>query len=194
MRLIEQHGEDHFSEGEPDLEPPEELAVGELDDETLLEEQLDDEVVLEQDVDDDLLTVTLEDLAHLDDEEEIEVDGALTTAGDAHGVGVVDAGTSEDERLENLEIDELEDLEESLDLLLRQRLAVLDGDGAQPDAPGADADTDAEPSSDAGVPAGSEHVPSPCGADEFVCQGCFLVRLRCQLADERRVLCLDCTS
>jgi len=194
MRLIEQHDEGHFSEGEPDLEPPEELAVGELDDETVLEEELDNEDVLEQDVDDELLTVTLEDLAHAEDDEEVEVDGVLSPVGDDDEADVADrGGGDEDERLEILEVDDLEDLEESLDLLLSQRFAALDGDGTRPGTtgPGQEADEHVQRP---GIEAGAPWAPSPCGPDEFLCQGCFLVRLRSQVADERRMLCLDCTS
>jgi len=54
MRLVERHRaplETHFTEGELDLEPPEELAIGDLDDEAILEEELDNEDLLEEDVD-----------------------------------------------------------------------------------------------------------------------------------------------
>ena len=67
MRLAERHREPveaHFTEGELDLEPPEELAIGELDDEAILEEELDNEDLLEQDVDEDTLEASLEDLVH----------------------------------------------------------------------------------------------------------------------------------
>jgi len=77
--------EQHFSEGEPDLEPPEELAIGELDDESMLEEELDNEDLLEEDVDDDLLTVTLEDLIHVGDDEAMS--GATRPGPAANGLG-----------------------------------------------------------------------------------------------------------
>src|SRR5579863_9054436 len=67
MRVAERNrepAESHFTEGEPDLEAPEELAVVELDDDAILEEDLDNEDVLEQDVDEDTLEATLEDLIH----------------------------------------------------------------------------------------------------------------------------------
>ncbi len=35
-------------------------------------------------------------------------------------------------------------------------------------------------------------VTTPIGADEFTCQSCFLVKRRAQLADEKRMICLDC--
>ncbi|HXW32305.1 MAG TPA: DUF4193 family protein, partial [Acidimicrobiales bacterium] len=139
-------------------------------------------------------TVTLEDMAHADDDEEVEVDGVLTLIGD-DGVAEVagHGGGDEDEHLEILEVDDLEDLEESLDLLLSQRLAALDGDGTRPGATGPDQEAD-EQEQRPGAEAGALSAPSPCGPDEFVCRGCFLVRLRSQVADERRMLCLDCTS
>lgn len=60
--------EQHFSEGEPDLEPPEELAVDELDDDLALEEDLECELLREEDVDVQVLEQTLEQLAHAGDE------------------------------------------------------------------------------------------------------------------------------
>src|SRR5580693_5758399 len=73
MRLAERHpeaAETHYTEGELDLEPPEELAIGELDDEAILEEELDNEDLLEQDVEEDTLEASLEDLVHGDDDED----------------------------------------------------------------------------------------------------------------------------
>ncbi len=35
---------------------------------------------------------------------------------------------------------------------------------------------------------------APCGADEFVCRSCFLVRRRVQLADAVTMACLDCST
>jgi hypothetical protein len=61
--------EQRFSEGEPDLEPPEEMAVGELDADVELEEDLDCQLVDEDDVDTAVLQQTLEDLSHAADDE-----------------------------------------------------------------------------------------------------------------------------
>src|ERR1700680_343250 len=75
MRTAERHhelDEAHFTEGELDLEPPEELAIGELDDEAILEEELDNEDLLEEDVDEDILAASLEDLVHGGDEDDDE--------------------------------------------------------------------------------------------------------------------------
>jgi hypothetical protein len=71
LRLVDrdpQDREQHFSEGEPDLEPPEEVAVDEWDDDLVLEEDLDCDIVQEEDVEDDVLQRTLEDLVHAADD------------------------------------------------------------------------------------------------------------------------------
>jgi hypothetical protein len=75
MRLMENEGapEEHFTEGEPDLEPPEEMALGELDEEQLIGEELDNEDISEEDVDEDTLEVTLEYLVHQGDPDSSQV-------------------------------------------------------------------------------------------------------------------------
>lgn len=168
----EEQKEQLFFEGEPDLEPPEELAVGELDDEAMLEEDLDNEDVLEQDVDDDLLADTLEDLVHVADDLGNE-EASAPRRSPADSAEVEDDA---DEDLEILEVDDLEDLEESLDHLLEERLGNEETAG---------------PEEEELIVAGP---PSICREDEFVCRGCFLVRLRCQLADPVLMVCGDCRS
>jgi hypothetical protein len=169
MRLAERHRvpvEDHFTEGELDLEPPEELAIGELDEEAILEEELDNEDLLEQDVDEDTLEASLEDLVHAGDE--------------------ADGPVGDDDELGD------EDLEESLDLVLLDRLALLDdGEDADDDDDGAvvhslllQVQTDTIDLVDV----------APRASDEFVCQSCFLVRKRVQLVDAATMACHDCST
>jgi hypothetical protein len=195
VRVVDLVHEEHFSEGEPDLEPPEELAVEELDDETMLEEELDNEAVAEDDVDDDVLTATLEDLVHVDDDVEDDRSAELPL-----GSGGLEAVERVEvlEVLEVLDVDEIEDLEESLDRLLAQRLAMDGGGSAGMAEEEGDAGSDEEGTaipiqltvlSDLGRP-----VVAGCGVGEFVCRGCFLVRSRTQLADTDAGLCRDCAS
>jgi hypothetical protein len=183
MQVVERNEhEEHFSEGEPDLEPPEELAIGELDETMLLEEDLDSEAILEQDVDEDTLEVTLEDLVHLDDDDEPLSGQPASSAEDVDGA--LDA-------LDELDAETLDvaDMEESLDRVLRERLALKTGDGNE------DEGEDEEGSGSPARPARPEEpTVAPCGADEFVCRGCFLVRHRVQLADPKRILCHDCAQ
>ncbi len=169
MTLAERHRvalEDHFTEGELDLEPPEEMAVGEWDDEAILEEELDNEDLLEQDVDEDTLEQSLEVLVHRVDEDDTDEDG--------------------DEDVGD------QDLEESLDLVLLERMALLDD-------PGAVGDDEEEPA-EHGILV-QMHTDAigfvdvaPCGTDEFVCRSCFLVRKRVQLVDAAAMACHDCST
>jgi hypothetical protein len=192
MRLAERHREPdeaHFTEGELDLEAPEELAVGELDEDAILEEELDNEDVLEQDVDEDTLEVTLEDLVHGDDGgiDEVPVDLGTFLAPSGSG------SETEEDAEEDVGGD---DLEESLDLVLLERMALVDVDGA--------GDVDAEAG---GVAAAGPGVllqmrtdavdlvdVAPCRSDEFVCRCCFLVRKRVQLVDTATLVCRDCST
>jgi len=172
MRLAERQRdrvEPHFTEGELDLEPPEEMAIGELDDEAILEEELDNEDVLEQDVDEDTLEESLDDLVHAGDD--------------------ADNGATDEELA-------AEELEESLDLVLLDRLALLhDGEG----------DDEEDDRSDVAAVVHSVLAQAqadtievvevaPRRDDEFVCRSCFLVRKRVQLVDAAAMACHDCSS
>jgi hypothetical protein len=202
VRVVDLVQEQHFSEGEPDLEPPEELAIGELDDEAMLEEELDNEDIAEDEVDDEVLTATLEDLVHVDDDVE-DVSGDGTGVRVPLGSGGLETVEQAEvlEVLDDLDIDEIEDLEESLDRLLAQRLA-MDGDGDDAVAEMEEGDSEGAASSNgAGVTMGlhglaelARPVVAGCGTSEFVCRGCFLVLNRTQLADAAEDLCRDCAS
>jgi len=188
VRLAERRpeaAEAHYTEGELDLEPPEELAIGELDDEAILEEELDNEDLLEEDVDEDILAASLEDLVHGGDDDAVG-DARVRDARVGDGAPADEDGDD----------DEVEggDLEESLDVVLLDRLALLD-----------DGEPDPEADLDDGVvvyslllrlQADSTEVVTvaPCGPDEFVCRACFLVRKRVQLADAAAMACLDCST
>ncbi|MHB8328344.1 MAG: DUF4193 family protein [Acidimicrobiales bacterium] len=171
MQVIEylEH-EQQFFEGEPELEPPEELAIGELDEEAQLEEEIDNEDVLEQDVDEDVLEATLEDIVHHDDVDE----GDSVPAGAPSGRGT---GAPTTRAVEQLDVD---DVEESLDRILQRRLAgEADGDDARSPIVVGDPEDD---------------WVQPCCAGEFICRGCFLVRHRAQLADPLALVCRDCAT
>ncbi|HZU80663.1 MAG TPA: DUF4193 family protein [Acidimicrobiales bacterium] len=172
MGVVERVVEEHFTEGEPDLEPPEEMAIGELDDEALLEEELDNEDIAEEDVDEDVLAASLEDLVHVADDEDDE----------AEDEAVPRAVVVDDEADLDAELD-LEDVEESLDRILQVRMAI--------DQAALDDDEDVELTVTE-LMAGDD-VVAPCRPDEFVCMGCFLVKNRVLLAEPRTMLCRDCS-
>lgn len=153
-------------EAEAELDDLDELDEADLDGE-LDEGDLDDEDVLEDaggDDDDD-------DDALVEAEEEFE--------------GEEEAGAAERRPAaepDEDDIDELlseDDVEESLDEILKSRLVVED-----------------EPEDDEGVDVEDRtekpDTVLPKQADEFRCSNCFLIKKTSQLADNRRQLCRDC--
>jgi hypothetical protein len=195
MRTAERHhglGEAHFTEGELDLEPPEELAIGELDEETILEEELDNEDLLEEDVDEDTLQVTLEDLVHGGDDVDDAPDAErpiVPGTGRAPGSAGSDGPEDSDEGFDT----DTEDVEESLDLVLLERMALLGQDG---DLYEEDGSALVEHNLIVQMQSDSVEVVhvAPCGSDEFVCPSCFLVRKRVQLTDPVTMACHDCST
>jgi hypothetical protein len=201
MRLAERHHERleaHFTEGELDLEPPEEMAIGELDDEAILEEELDNEDLLEEDVDEDTLEASLDVLVHGDDEGDDGEGGGGGADDPFVTLGAVAApgpAPDDSEGSEDLD-DELgtEDREESLDLVLLDRLALVDDGAAEDD----DEDTLRALTRRLLVSPQIDTVDlvevAPRRSDEFVCRSCFLVRKRVQLVDAVTMACHDCSS
>ena len=87
--------------------------------------------------------------------------------------------------------DDDEDDDASLDQLLTQRAAARRGsDDADDDDDIMSLASEKEPTGTAEVPA-SRIVPVK-DRQEFVCQRCYLVKARSQLADADKMLCRDC--
>ena len=154
------------------------MSDDEFEDEPELdEEDLDEEVVIEEEFDDALL------------EDDDEVEDPLV---DVEGVVIppvvglvpvpVEPVAEEEEDDDVVDLDEElhpDDVEEALDVVLRERTvaAGLEGeeDEDEPDEPGE---------------GGTKIVPRR--ENEFLCRSCFLVLPRHQLADETRMICRDC--
>jgi hypothetical protein len=161
--------------------------VLEVDEEALLEEDLENQADLEEEVDEETLEVSLDHLVHDGDVDEEEAEGsdpgkALTLVAFEAVVAGSAVETGEATELDDLEIEDLEDREESLDRVLREKLAGDEEPADDPDELAADGDAGA-----VGIT-----VPS-CRADEFVCPSCFLVRSRTQRTG-RTSLCHDCSE
>jgi len=155
-----------------DVPEPEELSDVELDE--LPDDELDDkdldELVDDLDSDDEL------------PDDDLEVD--LPVIGDAPGEGVlsetpvvstvpvVEEGEEDEEEVDD------EDVEASLDEILKERLVVEEEEDEEV--------LELEDRSEV-----SERV-LPKQPDEFVCQSCFLVKHSSQLADPEKTLCRDC--
>ena len=155
------------------------MSDDEFEDEPELdEEDLDEEVVIEEEFDDALLD---------DDEEEVEdplvdVEGVVIPPVVGLVPVPVEPVVEEEEDDDVVDLDEElhpDDVEEALDVVLRERTvaAGLEGedDDDEPDEPGE---------------GGTKIVPRR--KNEFLCRSCFLVLPRHQLADEKRMICRDC--
>src|SRR4051794_35402243 len=141
-----------------------------LDDADL--EDDDDELVDDPDVlvDEELVAVEVLPVVEVDDDTDDEAEEGTATA----------TKTEDDEEIIDLD-EELhpDDVEEALDVVLRERTAKARLE---------DDDEDDEPDERGEV--GNRIVPRRPG--EFVCSSCFLVLPRHMLADEGRQLCSDC--
>ena len=150
-----------------EVEGPDELIEGDLDE--LVDDDLiaEDELTLADDDDAAAVVVVVE-----EDEEEVavvpEVGAKVATK----------AGEESDE--EDEEEPDDEDVEASLDTILKERLVVEEVED--------DEDTP-EPEDRTGD--GVERV-LPKQPGEFVCRSCFLVKHPNQLADRKKMLCRDC--
>ena len=131
------------------------MAAEEIDDDMDLEEELDDE--LDEDLDD-------------------ELDGDGDDEEDGEEIPVADVRSTEEE---DEDIPDADDVEASLDVILKEKLVVED-ETEEEGAP------EVEDRGD-----GNERV-LPKQSDEFVCTSCFLVKSANQLADKKKKLCRDC--
>ncbi len=157
---------------EDDVEPED---LDELDEE--IEEPDDiDEADLEDLEDEDLLDDDLDDSIDLDDD-------ALDDEEGAEGVEVpVATVPDEDEDEEDDEEPEPDEIEATLDEILKERLVVVDDEDEDEEEEAVDTD-------DRGDGVGKVLPKQP---GEFVCQSCFLVKHPGQLADAKRMWCRDC--
>jgi hypothetical protein len=160
-----------------ELEEPEELAENDLD--ALANE--DDDDLIDDDDDDDVLAVDVltveEDLAPDAVEDDLAPDAVEEEVVPGATVVAKPAAAEEEEEDEDEEHDE--DVEASLDVILKERLVVEEPEEDE-DAPEPEDRTD-----------GVDRV-LPKQPDEFVCRSCFLVKHPNQLADRKKMLCRDC--
>lgn len=146
----------------------------ELDEDALEEEpEIDEE--LEEDLDDTELADT-------------EIDVAPVDAGaPAAAPAAARPETGEEEEEAVLELDEElhpDDVEEPLDVLLQERTAAATLEDDEEEVEEEEVETDERGEAPARI------LPRRPG--EFLCQSCFLVLPRNQLADEKRMFCRDC--
>jgi hypothetical protein len=159
------------------------MSDDEFDDEPELDEDdLDEEVLDEDDFDedDDVIADVEDDDVIVDGDD--ESDPMVVPVGVAVVEPTEAAESGDEEEDDVVDLDEElhpDDVEEALDVVLRERTvaAGLEGeeDEDEPDEPGE---------------GGTKIVPRR--ENEFLCRSCFLVLPRHQLADESRMICRDC--
>ncbi|HET9442841.1 MAG TPA: DUF4193 family protein [Acidimicrobiales bacterium] len=145
-----------------------------------------DEPDLEDDIEepDELSEDDLEDLGEddlVEDDDEVALDDDEEEEDPAAVVVVTPAPAAEDEDEEEDDDLEPDDVEASLDQILKERLVVADDE---------EEDEDEVPETDERSDAVTKVLPKQ--PDEFVCQSCFLVKHPSQLADADRMFCRDC--
>jgi len=151
-----------------EVEGPDELIEGDLD------ELVDDDLIAE----DELALPDEDDDADVVDVVGVEEDPAAVEIPEVGSKVATKAGEESEEDDEEEPDDE--DVEASLDTILKERLVVEEVED--------DEDTP-EPEDRSGD--GVERV-LPKQPGEFVCRSCFLVKHPNQLADRKKMLCRDC--
>jgi Domain of unknown function (DUF4193) len=130
----------------------------------------------------DLVDEAPDDEGYEDFEADEEVEPVAVAPAPKPAAPKVRRAADEDEEEDDDEVVDPDDVEADLDAILKDRIA------AQPEDEDDDEDEAPEPD-DRGDGTGRIQ---PKKADEFVCQSCFLVKHRRQLADETTMLCVDC--
>ena len=153
-----------------EVEGPEELIEGDLDDLTDDDDDLiaDDPLALPDDEDDDA------DVVVVDDEDEVIVPEVVSKTATKPAAAGEESDEDEEEEPDD------EDVEASLDTILKERLVVEEVE---------DDEETPEPEDRSGD--GVERV-LPKQPGECVCRSCFLVKHPNQLADRKKMLCRDC--
>jgi hypothetical protein len=150
-------------------------------DEDLLDESEDMPEDLDQEDLDDLEDEDVEDLEDVDDDDE-EVADLEDEADQGEDVQLRTATREDDEEEEDEEEEDTDDVEASLDVILKERLVVEDEEDEEDEGEVGDVDERGD----------SPLRVLPKQPGEFVCQSCFLVKHPSQLADDKDMLCRDC--
>ena len=158
------------------------------DDEPIEEDEIEpDDLEVEEDIDEEDIDAVDLDVEELDDE--LVVDDVPVDDDDAEIEGDLDAedlaeppapAKGEDDDEDDLDQSDPDDVEASLDVILKERLVVQEDENEEDEVPEVDDRT------------GEGGRVLPKQSDEFVCQSCFLVKKVTQLADEANRFCSDC--
>ena len=160
------------------------------DDDGFEDQLLDEGPPMPEDVDEDDLDLDDEELTEedLDDEADLDVEETDDEEGaeEADDEGDTLLTTDEEEEYEDDDEDDADDVEASLDVILKSRLVVSEADEEEDEEDEDEEDAEGDERGEIAT----RVLPKQPG--EFVCQSCFLVKHRSQLADSERQLCRDC--
>jgi hypothetical protein len=162
------------------------MSDDEFEDEPELDEEDLDEDVITEEFDDELVDDVIDEDEAVVDEVIVEevvapVKGKKGAAAPVVAESIV-AETEEEDEDDVVDLDEElhpDDVEEALDVVLRERTVAAGLEGEEED------DEPDEPGE-----GGTKIVPRR--ENEFLCRSCFLVLPRHQLADETKMICRDC--
>jgi len=151
----------------------EEEAELDLDDDEIADE---DDLIADED--DDLVDDLLVD--EVDDELDVSPEIPVPVITDDTATAVAEVAEEDDDVVDLDEELHPDDVEEALDVVLRERTVAqgLEEEEEEDDEPDDRGET------------GTKIVPRR--ENEFLCKSCFLVLPRHQLADEKRMICRDC--
>jgi hypothetical protein len=161
------------------------MSDDEFEDEPELDEEDLDEDVITEEFDDELVDDALDDDDAVVD---VIVEDVVAPVKGKKGAAVpvvaepIVAETEDEDEDDVVDLDEElhpDDVEEALDVVLRERTVAAGLEGEEED------DEPDEPGE-----GGTKIVPRR--ENEFLCRSCFLVLPRHQLADETRMICRDC--
>jgi hypothetical protein len=153
-----------------EVEGPEELIEEDLDELADDDDLIADDALAVPDEDDDAELAAVEEVDEVEDIPEV-----------AAKVATKPGAAAEESEDDDEEEPDDEDVEASLDTILKERLVVEEVVEDDEDTP--------EPEDRGGE--GVERV-LPKQPGEFVCRSCFLVKHPNQLADRKKMLCRDC--
>ncbi len=159
------------------------------DDDEFDDQLLDEGPPMPDEVDEEELDLEDEELTEDDLEDEADIDAEEADEGEVEESddgGDTLLATDEDEEYEEEDEDDGDDVEASLDVILKSRLVVSETDEEEDE----EDEEDEEAEGDERGEVATRVLPKQPG--EFVCQSCFLVKHRSQLADPERQLCRDC--
>ena len=144
----------------------------------------EEEEEFEEDLDLDEAELDEDDLDEVDlvDDDELVDDELVVVEDDEEAVPARPAKTGDDDGEEDdLEEVDPDDVEADLDTILKDRIAAADDEEEDEEDEVVDVDD-----------RGDTNKIQPRRPGEFVCQSCFLLKPRSQLADSKRKLCADC--